>query len=264
MTPYSEQPQRVLEELKSDQIKGLTAAEAKQRLEQHGPNQLEGKKTKSLAARFLEQLKDPMIIVLLVAAAINFVIAFNGHDGKEFFEPLLILAIVIANAIMGVSQESKAEKALEALQEMSAPSARVIRDGVETIVESNAVVPGDIILIEAGDFIPADGRLLDSASLKCEESALTGESVPSDKEYDEIVAEDAPLGDRHNMVYSGCSVAYGRGRYIVTATGMQTEMGRIADMLNDEGGSATPLQQKLAKLSKMLGIAALAICLVIF
>ncbi|MGD9559895.1 MAG: cation-translocating P-type ATPase, partial [Oscillospiraceae bacterium] len=264
MVAQSEKREALLQTLGSDAQRGLSGAQAAQKLEAHGPNALQAKKKKSLFMRFLGQFADPMIIILLVAALISFVVAVNGHDAKEYFEPVLILLIVVANAIMGVSQESKAEKALEALREMSAPHARVVRDGTEQVVDSVSVVPGDIVLIEAGDFIPADGRLLESASLKCEESALTGESVPSEKEAEAEVAPDAPLGDRHNMVYTGCSVAYGRGRFVVTATGMGTEMGRIAGMLNAEEDGRTPLQEKLAKLSRVLGIAALIICAGIF
>lgn len=264
MSSYSEDLPSVLQQIQANGQTGLTANEAARRLEETGPNQLKAKKKKSMAVRFLEQFKDPMILILLVAAVISFVVAVNGHDMKEFFEPILILLIVVANAVMGVSQESKAEKALDALKEMSAPHARVLRDGAEKVIDAVEVVPGDIVMIEAGDFIPADGRLIDSASLKCEESALTGESVPSEKEFDAVVPEDAPLGDRHNMVYSGCSVAYGRGKYVVTGTGMQTEMGRIAGMLNDENDGPTPLQVKLASLSKVLGIMALVICAIIF
>ncbi|MDL2323767.1 cation-translocating P-type ATPase [Ruminococcaceae bacterium OttesenSCG-928-A16] len=264
MTAYSEEVPELLRQLQTDPATGLTESAAKATLAKVGKNQLTAKKKKGMLARFIDQFKDPMIIVLLVAAVISFVVALNGHDSKEFFEPVLILLIVVANAIMGVSQESKAEKALDALKEMSAPHARVLRGGAEVVIDSVDVVPGDIVLIEAGDFIPADGRLIVSASLRSEESALTGESVPTEKEADAIVKEDAPLGDRHNMVYSGCSVAYGRGRYVVTATGMQTEMGRIAGLLNDEQEGVTPLQQKLAKLSKVLGIIVLIICAGIF
>ncbi|MDL2253271.1 calcium-translocating P-type ATPase, PMCA-type [Ruminococcaceae bacterium OttesenSCG-928-I18] len=264
MNPHSDPSELVVKELSANRDTGLSAQQAAQNLEQYGKNQLTAKKKKSLFSRFIDQFKDPMILILLAAAVISFIVALNGHDAKEFFEPLLILLIVVANAIMGVSQESKAEKALDALKEMSAPHARVLRDGTEQVIEAVDVVPGDIVLIEAGDFVPADGRLLESASLKCEESALTGESVPSEKDAKAEVAPDAPLGDRFNMVYSGCSVAYGRGRYVVTATGMKSEMGRIAGMLSGETDDTTPLQLKLAKLSRILGIGALIICGFIF
>lgn len=264
MTAHNDDVAQLLTQLHTDPATGLTQEQANTVLQEVGKNQLTAKKKKTWLARFIDQFKDPMIIVLLAAAVISFVVALNGNEASEFFEPILILLIVVANAIMGVSQESKAEKALDALKGMSAPHARVLRGGAEVVVDSAEVVPGDIVLIEAGDYIPADGRLVDSASLRCEESALTGESVPSEKEYDAVVEADAPLGDRHNMVYSGCSVAYGRGRYVVTATGMQTEMGRIAGMLNEEENGPTPLQQKLAGLSKVLGIVVLAICAGIF
>ena len=177
---------------------------------------------------------------------------------------VLILLIVIMNAVMGVMQESKAEKALDALKSLSAPHARVIRDGTEQVIEASQLVPGDIIRLEAGDFVPADARLIRSVSLKSEESALTGESVSSEKDADIIVAEDAPLGDRTNMVFSGCSITYGTATAIVTATGMNTEMGKIANLLDNEEEGQTPLQQKLAQLGKYLGILALAACAIIF
>ena len=211
-----------------------------------------------------DRFKDVMILILIAAAVVSFIVACNGHDTSEFFEPLLILVIVILNAVMGMVQESKAEKAMEALQSMSAPHARVIRDGKELLIDADKVVPGDIILVEAGDNIPADARLIESASLKSEESALTGESVPSEKDASLQIEEKAPLGDRANMIYSGCSVAYGRGRAIVTATGMQTEMGHIAGLLEGESDTQTPLQQKLAQLGKYLGFLAIAVCAVIF
>ncbi len=261
---FSVSRQNVVEALSAKPAEGLSPAEAERRMAEYGPNQLQGKKKKSLAARFAAQFADPMIIILLIAAAVSFFVALQGHDPGEFFEPALILLIVTANAAMGVSQESKAEKALDALKQMSAPHARVLRGGAEAVIDAVNVVPGDIVLVEAGDFVPADGRLLESASLKCEESALTGESVPSEKDAGKTVSPAAGVGDRHNMVFSGCSVVYGRARYVVTATGMATEMGRIAGMLNAEEDGKTPLQEKLAKLSKILGFGAIAICLAIF
>ena len=182
----------------------------------------------------------------------------------EFFEPLLILLIVVLNAIMGMLQESKAEKAMEALQNMSAPHARVLRDGQEKMIDASLLVPGDIIHLEAGDFIPADARLLTSAGLKSEESALTGESVPTEKDADAVLAETASLGDCSNMVFSGCSITYGTAKAVVTSTGMNTEMGKIANLLEGEEDSQTPLQRKLAQLGKYLGFLALAACAVIF
>ena len=264
MTPYDIPREALLQELSVSMDAGLSQQEAQSRLEKYGANKLAEKKKKTNLRRFLEQFQDVMIVILLAAAAVSFVVACFGHDPMEFFEPLLILLIVILNAILGVVQESKAEKALDALKNMSAPHARVLRDGKEQLLDASQLVPGDIIHLGAGDFIPADARLLKSVSLKSEESALTGESVPSEKDADVPVEENAPLGDRSNMVFSGCSVTYGTATAVVTATGMQTEMGKIAGLLEGEEETQTPLQQKLAQLGKYLGFVALAACAVIF
>ncbi len=264
MSVYGSSREQVLKELQVDEKKGLSTAEIEQRLQTYGSNRLTAKKSKSLLIRFLEQFKDVMILILLGAAVISFVVALNGHDKMEFFEPLLIVLIVVLNAIMGVVQENKARKALDALKKMSAPHARVFRNGVEEVIDASQLVPGDIIFLEAGDYVPADARLLEAASLKSEESALTGESVPSDKNADTLVEENAPIGDRTNMVYSGCSITYGRGRAVVTGTGMNSEMGKIANLLDQAEESVTPLQKKLATLGKYLGILAVGICIIIF
>lgn len=261
---YHESQETVLKALKADGEKGLTAQQAAGRLAEHGPNQLKEKKKKTNFQRFLDQFKDVMILILLAAAAVSFAIAIAEGEPQEFFEPALILLIVILNAVMGVAQESKAEKALDALKGLSAPHARALREGEEHRIDAAELVPGDIIRLEAGDFVPADARLLHSAGLKSEESALTGESVPSEKEAEAQVPEGAPLGDRSNMVYSGCSITNGTATAVVTATGMDTEMGRIANLLEGEAEAQTPLQQKLAQLGKYLGILALAACGVIF
>ena len=205
-----------------------------------------------------------MILILIAAAIVSFVIACVEGNPKEFFEPALIILIVVLNAIMGVMQESKAEKALDALKNMSAPHARVIRSGKEEVIDASELVPGDIIKLEAGDFIPADARLLHSVSLKSEESALTGESVPSEKDADAEIPDNAPLGDRANMIFSGCSVTYGTATAVVTSTGMDTQMGKIANLLEGESNAQTPLQQKLAQLGKYLGVLAIIACAVIF
>ncbi len=264
MSCYTESTEKLLEALSVDQAKGLSSQQVEKKNAEFGPNKLREKKKKTNLQRFLDQFKDVMILILIAAAVISLVIAIVEGDAKEFFEPALIMTIVIVNAIMGMLQESKAEKALEALKNMSAPHARVIRDGEEKIVDAAELVPGDIIRLEAGDFVPADARLLHSVSLKSEEAALTGESVPSEKNADATVKEDAPLGDRLNMVYSGCSVTYGTAAAVVTATGMDTEMGRIAGLLEDEDEGQTPLQKKLAQMGKYLGILALLACMVIF
>ena len=264
MTPYAQSKKEVLEKLGSDGEKGLSREKAGELREQYGPNELKEEKKKTNLQRFLAQFKDAMIIILIVAAAVSFIIACVEKDPMEFFEPLLILLIVVLNAVMGMLQESKAEKALEALRNMSAPKARVIRDGMEEVIDAADLVPGDMFHLEAGDFVPADGRLIKSAGLKCEESALTGESLPEEKNADDIVDENTPLGDRTNMVYSGCSVTYGTATAVVTATGMETEMGKIADLLEKGQDTQTPLQKKLGQLGTYLGIMAIIVCAVIF
>ena len=261
---HSKTREEVLKSLSSNAERGLTSSQVAELQGKFGPNKLSEGKKKTNLQRFLEQFKDVMIIILLLAAAVSFVVACFGHDPMEFFEPALILLIVVLNAVLGVVQESKAEKALDALKNMSAPHARVLRDGAEQVIDASGLVPGDIIRLEAGDFVPADARLLKSVSLKSEESALTGESVPSEKDAEAAVEEKAPLGDRDNMVFSGCSVTYGTATAVVTGTGMRTEMGKIAGMLAGEQDTQTPLQQKLSQLGKYLGFVALAACAVIF
>lgn len=264
MTAHSTKKEELMIHLNTSEQEGISTDEAQKRLAEYGENRLKAKKKKTMLQRFIAQFKDIMIIILLIAAAVSFGIAIHEGNTREFFEPSLILLIVVLNAIMGVIQESKAEKALEALQSMSALNARVIRNGVEEVIDSVNLVKGDIIKLEAGDFVPADARLLVSSSLKSEESALTGESVPSEKDAKAIVEEKAPIGDRSNMVYSGCSITYGTAIAVVTETGMNTEMGKIAGLLDNEQEEMTPLQKKLASLGKYLGIIALAACAVIF
>lgn len=264
MTQNSRSGEEVLTELSSDMEKGLPQSEAQKRLEKYGPNRLKEGKKKSNLQRFFDQFKDVMILILLAAAAISFVVACTEGEPMEFFEPVLILLIVVLNAVMGMLQESRAEKALDALKNMSAPHARVLRDGTEAVIDASELVPGDIIHLEAGDFVPADARLLKSSALKSEESALTGESVPSEKDAEAQVKENAPLGDRTNMVFSGCSITYGTATAVVTATGMDTEMGRIANLLEGSDDGQTPLQKKLAQLGKYLGILSIAACVIIF
>ena len=264
MTAHNTPQEALLQELSVTAEAGLSSQEAQRRLAEYGENKLAEKKKKTNFQRFLEQFQDVMILILLLAAVVSFVVACFGHDPMEFFEPVLILLIVVLNAVLGMVQESKAEKALDALKNMSAPHARVLRDGREQVIDAAQLVPGDIIRLEAGDFIPADARLLKSAGLKSEESALTGESVPSEKDAAAQVEEKAPLGDRSNMVFSGCSVTYGTATAVVTGTGMNTEMGKIAGLLEGEKETQTPLQQKLAQLGKYLGFVALAACAVIF
>ena len=216
---HNKTKEEVLNTLSTNRESGLSSQQVAELQQKHGANRLREKKKKSLAQRFFDQFKDVMILILIAAAIVSFAIVCYNRDWHELFEPGLILLIVLLNAAMGVYQEGKAEKALDALKNMSAPHARVIRDGKESVIDAAELVPGDIIKLEAGDFIPADARLLHSVSLKSEESALTGESVPSEKDADAEVAEKAPLGDRSNMVFSGCSITYGTAIAVVTATG---------------------------------------------
>lgn len=271
MNLYNVDLNTLMSRLSTNSKSGLDSAEAAKRLDEYGENRLKEKKKRSPIRRFFDQFKDVMILILIAAALVSFGVACYEGDPSEFFEPVLILVIVILNALLGVLQESKAEKALDALKSLSAPHARVIRDKKEQILDASLLVPGDLILLEAGDFVPADARLITSASLKSEESALTGESVPSEKSAEltpEEIAEhnsnSVPLGDRHTMVFSGCSITYGRGTAIVTNTGMDTEMGKIANLLDGEADGQTPLQKKLSSMGKYLGIAALLACAVIF
>lgn len=261
---FNQSKDEVLNRFETDIKNGLSTSKASELLSKFGENKLKEKKKKTTLQRYIDQFKDVMILILIAAAIISFVIACVEGNPKEFFEPVLILLIVILNAVMGVMQESKAEKALDALKNMSAPHARVIRDGKESVIEASKLVPGDIIKLEAGDFIPADARLLQSVSLKSEESALTGESVPSEKDAEIIVDDNAPIGDRTNMVFSGCSITYGTATAVVVATGMDTQMGKIANLLDSESETQTPLQQKLTQLGKYLGIIAILACAIIF
>lgn len=265
MRYYCENKEKVLEELSTSET-GLTESQAKERLYKNGKNCLKAAKRKSLILRFLEQLADPMIIILIVAAAISGMLAIIEND--SFADVIIIFSVVIINAVLGVYQESKAEKAIEALQKMSAATSKVLRDGKVSVIHSEDLVAGDIVLLEAGDAVPADARIIESASLKVEEAALTGESVPVLKFIDVINLQngqkDVPLGDRKNMLYMGSTVVYGRGTAVITATGMDTEMGKIADALQKSQDGQTPLQIKLTQLSKVLTKLVLAICVVVF
>lgn len=254
---YTEDEKTVLAEMQTTKD-GLTQAEADKRIASYGPNELEEGEKKSMVVRFFEQFKDMMIIVLIVAAIISAVVS------HEVVDSIIILAVVIINAVMGVLQESKAEQAIEALREMSTPSANVLRDGHTTSVKSTDLVPGDIVLLEAGDVVPADVRLIEARSLKIEEAALTGESVPVEKET--IVLDDAEIGigDRINMAYSNSNVTYGRGTGVVVNTGMDTEVGKIAGMLAQADETETPLKNNLNQLGKFLTIAIIVIAVIMF
>ena len=257
---YAKTPGQVLSELDVRQSSGLSPRQAEQRLEKYGPNKLAGAKKEPLMVRFLNQMKDPMIIVLLIAA----VLSLASSGGEDWIEALIILVIVVVNACISISQENNAEKALEALQKMSAPLAKVIRDGKQLRLETDALVPGDIIVLEAGDLVPADARILECANLKADESAMTGESVPVAKQALDSLPEETVLGDRHNMVISSTVITNGRAVCVVTATGMDTEVGRIAGMLMGQDDTSTPLQRKMAEISKTLSFVCLAVCAVMF
>lgn len=266
MKYYCESSETVLRELGSDAEGGLRAAEAERRLGENGRNELAAARGKSLFVRFMEQLADPMVIILLVAALVSGVLAVI--EGEGFADVIIILAVVAVNAVLGVLQESKAEKAIEALQKMSASTCRVLRDGKLTVIPSRDITVGDIVYLEAGDAVPADGRLVECASLKVEEAALTGESLPVTKTAEAIALGegegDVPLGDRKNTVYMGSVVVYGRAAMVVTAVGMQTEMGKIAGALAMAEQGKTPLQQKLGQLSAVLTYLVLGICAAVF
>ena len=265
MKYYCEEKDLVMRQLDSGE-NGLSQAEAERRLAENGKNKLAAAKKDSILKQLLKQLADPMIIILLAAAAISGVLAVT--QGESFTDVIIILFVVVVNAVLGVYQENKAEKAIEALQEMSAATSKVLRDGKIVTIHSEELVVGDVVLLEAGDAVPADGRIIENASLKIEEAALTGESVPVSKFIDIInLADgegDVPLGDRRNMAYMGSTVVYGRGAMIVCATGMDTEMGKIADALAQASDGQTPLQIKLTQLSKILTWLVLGICVVIF
>lgn len=249
--------------LETDLKKGLSQQEALARLERHGRNQIKEKKRQGILLRFLGQFKDAMILILLAAAGVSFGVSlFQGN--QEYIDSIIILVIVVCNALIGTIQEVKADRAIEALKELTAPHATVLREGKKEIIDAAAVVPGDIVLLKTGDLVPADLRLIQSVSLKAEESALTGESVPSEKDASVCCEEKAVLGERHNMLFAGCGVAAGSGVGVVTATGMDTAMGKIAKMLDNEEAPATPLQEKLKQFSKVLGLVVLLICGVIF
>lgn len=264
MKYYLEEFEDVLGSLNTGN-EGLSPDEARRRQDEYGANKLVEKQKESLAKKFLREICEPMTIVLIIAAIISAVTAVFSHEG--FADVFIILTVVIVNAVLGVYQESKAESAIAALQEIAAATSKVVRGGEVMVIPSAELVPGDIITLEAGDAVPADSRIIEAASLKVEEAALTGESVPSEKIADKLSlggGTDIPLGDRANMIYMGSSVQYGRCRAVVVGTGMNTEMGKIADQLSQAGDEETPLQMKLTELSKILSIMVLVICGVIF
>ncbi len=278
MKTYTQSTEQVLAALETTTA-GLSTEEAQKRLSQYGPNKLKEAEKATWLQRFMQQLKDPMLIILMVAAVVSAattVLDFMqlpeprdfGHLTEGLVEVGIILVVVLLNAILGVIQESKAEAAIEALQTMTAATCKVLRDGKMVVLHSDELVPGDVVILEAGDAVPADGRIIENASLKIEEAALTGESVPVNKMIDALNLsggqEDVPLGDRKNMCYMGSTVVYGRGKAVITETGMATEMGKIADALAQTEEEETPLQRKLDQLGKTLSYLVLGICVFIF
>jgi len=259
---YSKTVEETKNELETDLQNGLKSEQVVNKQEKYGFNELKAKKKKSLLQKFLEQFKDFTIIVLIVAAIVSGIVGIS--EGEGITDTIIILIVVILNAIIGVAQESKAEKSLEALQKLSDHASKVIRNGKMEVIPSRLLVPGDIVVLETGDYIPADLRIIEAVNLKSQESALTGESVPVEKQVDVITEDKVGIGDRTNMLFSSSLVTYGRGKGIVVNTGMNTEVGKIASMLDNTEETTTPLQEKLNVLGKTLGIAALAICAVIF
>ena len=258
---FNQSTEEVIKELETTS-EGLTSSEANARLEKNGKNKLAEAKKVSIIARFFKQFANLMIIVLLAAAAVSAVISIIEHE--SFVDVFVILFVVIVNAILGTIQEAKAEKAIDALKEMTAAQCKVVRDGKMSFIRSEDLVVGDLIVLEAGDAVPADARIIEAASLKVEEAALTGESVPEEKHASVIDAEEVALGDRRNMLYMGGTVVYGRGKAIVTSVGMATEMGKIAGILSASENEETPLQIKLNQLSKVLTFMVLGICVIMF
>ncbi len=254
--------EEVIKELNSDADNGLKNEEVEKKRERYGVNELERQKKKSIFVKFLEQFKDFMIIVLIISAIISGIVGVIEGEGIK--DTIIIMIVIVVNAIIGVMQENKAEKSLEALQKLSSHVAKVMRNGELVVIPSRELVPGDIVILETGDYVPADLRLIEAVNLKTQESALTGESVPVEKNIEVIEDEKAGIGDRHNMLFSSSLITYGRGKAIVVETGMNTEVGKIAEMMNSTLNTETPLQAKLNRLGKTLGIAALLICVVMF
>lgn len=251
------------EALKTSLSSGLSERQAACRLRENGPNELTPPKKESLLRRFLAQFCDFLVIVLLIAAGISFVTSYYQHN-NDYIDSIIILAIVVVNAVIGVVQESRAEHAIEALKKLSSPKARVVRGGKESVIPAECLVPGDLVVLRTGDLVPADLRVVESVGLQAEESALTGESLPSHKDAGAVFPADTPLGDRHNLLFSTSAVTTGRGLGVVTETGMNTQVGKIARMIGSQSAPQTPLQRKLAQTGKYLGIGAIVICLIIF
>lgn len=255
--------EEILKKLGTNRKEGLSEEEVKKRQQEYGKNKLEDKPKESIFMKFIKQFNDFMIIILIIASIISAVIS-NVQGENDYIDSIIIIAIVVLNAIMGVIQEAKAEKSIEALQEMTPMKAKVIRDSVIKEIHADEIVPGDIILLEAGNYVPADSRVLESFNLKIEESSLTGETEPVLKDADKICKPDIPLGDRNNMAFMASIVVNGHGKAVVTETGMHTKVGKIANMIIEDEAPETPIQRKLAQVGKILGMVCLVICFIIF
>lgn len=255
--------EEVLRKLETDRKNGLSQEEVKERKQKYGKNKLKDKPKESILIKFIKQFNDFMIIILIIASIVSAVIS-RVQGENDYIDSIIIIAIVVLNAIMGVIQEAKAEKSIEALQEMTPPRAKVIRNGITNEINAEEVVPGDIIILEAGNYVPADSRIIESFNLKIEESSLTGETEPVLKDADKICKPNIALGDMNNMAFMASIVVNGHGKAIVTETGMDTRVGKIANMMIEDEAPETPIQRKLGQVGKILGIVCLAICLLIF
>ena len=255
--------EEVLKELKTDRKKGLTSSEVKERQQLNGKNKIKDKPKETFIMKFIKQFNDFIIIILIIASIVSAAISyFQGEN--DYIDSIIIIAIVILNALMGVIQESKAEKSIEALQEMTPPKAKVIRDGKTYEINAEDLVSGDVVILEAGNYVPADGRIIESFNLKIEESSLTGETEPVLKDADKICKPNIALGDMNNMAFMTSIIVNGHGKAIITEIGMNTKVGKIANMMIEDESPETPIQKKLAQVGKVLGIVCLAICLIIF
>lgn len=260
-TWFNKSINEVAQEFDTNIEKGLTNEQVQIATERFGKNELQEKKKKTLLQKFLQQFKDFMIIILIIAAIVSGIVGIV--QGEGITDTIVILIVIIINAIIGVAQENKAEKSLEALKKLSGHTAKVIRNGQLTVMQAKELVPGDVVILDTGDFVPADLRLIEAVNLKSQESSLTGESVPVEKQIN-VIEGEVGIGDRNNMLFSSSLITYGRGKAIVVETGMKTEVGKIANILNETEASDTPLQKRLNKLGKTLGIATLVLCAVIF
>lgn len=255
--------EEVFRKLKTDRRNGLNLNEVKERQQKYGKNKIKDKPKETFIIKFVKQFNDFMIIILIIASIVSAVISYLQGE-NDYIDSIIIIAIVILNALMGVIQEAKAEKSIEALQEMTPPKAKVIREGKTYEINAQDVVIGDIVILEAGNYVPADGRIIESFNLKIEESSLTGETEPVLKDADKICKRDIPLGDMNNMAFMTSIIVNGHGKAVVTEIGMDTRVGKIANMMIENEAPETPIQKKLSQVGKVLGIVCLAICLIIF